>query len=73
MAELLQDGEGNASSKRLAAYVFGVVSIVLAVSALFSEANVAVAMTEIVKMFLVACVTLLVGGTAAEQIGKIGK
>lgn len=72
MAGALQDADGNNSSKRTAGYVFGIVAIIAGVAAIFlkSEAPTAV---EIVKMFLVASVTLLVGGSAAEQIGKIGK
>ena len=72
MANVLQDGDGNASSKRLAGYIFGAVALAAGVAAIFlkTEASIAV---EIVKLFLVASVTLLVGGSAAEQIGKIGK
>lgn len=69
---VLQDSYGNQSSKRVAGFVFGGVAIVAGVSAIFlkTEATVAV---DIVRMFLFACVSMLVGGTAAEQLGKIGK
>ena len=72
MSDVLKDSDGNSSSKRLAGYIFGAVALAAGVAAIFlkTEAGVAV---EIVKMFLVASVTLLVGGSAAEQIGKIGK
>jgi uncharacterized membrane-anchored protein len=70
--KLLQDGDGNQSSKRIAGFVFGAAALAGGIAAIFlkTEASIAV---EIVKMFLVASVSLLVGGTAAEQIGRIGK
>ena len=67
---LLKDTEGNSSSKRVAGYACLFFSMGLAVYDLFQggTAN-AVAL---VNSFLIAGTTLLVGGTAAEQIGKIG-
>lgn len=72
MANVLQDGDGNTSSKRIAGFVFGGVAILAGVSAIFLKTETMVAV-DIVKMFLFACVSLLVGGSAAEQLGKIGK
>lgn len=68
--KLLTDADGNASSKRVAGYACLVFSMGLAVFDVIQGGSANA--VQLVNAFLIAGTTMLVGGTAAEQIGKIG-
>ncbi len=68
---MFPDKDGTVSSKRIAGFIFAGAALAGGISAIFIKTDADVAV-EVVKMFLYASVSLLVGGTAAEQIGRIG-
>lgn len=70
MNGLLNDTDGNVSSKRWFAAACLIVAIGLSVASLFVEKEIGV---ELIKAFLYPATIVLVGGTAAEQIKGIRK
>ena len=70
MNTALQDSDGNISSKRIGGWVCLAVAIGLAVLDVIQGGTTNA--VQLVNSFLIAGTSLLVGGTAAEQIGKLG-
>ncbi len=69
--KLFQDADGNTSSKRIIGFIFAAAALTGGFSAIFIKSDTAVAV-DIVRMFLYASVSMLVGGTVAEKISAIG-
>jgi len=63
--KMLNDSDGNVSSKRWFAAACFVSAVGLAVGGLFADGGIDV---EIIRAFLWPATIVLVGGTAAEQI-----
>jgi hypothetical protein len=71
MNSMIQDTEGNTSSKRImgvATFAFAFILALLDVLGVGASTNT----VPLVNAFIIAGTTLLVGGTAAEQIKNLG-